>query len=264
MLLKNLKKRISCPGKVKKLVKLRIIRVEQEKVESKKPSLIKSVIEESKRLRAERGEDFYSDKKHVAVDAEFTTAKESSKIHFREQNKSESDFKSLRETHVKLAHLVVSYDKKFLEENNQVLNPKKARSKSVHLYIDEKIEHFLKTESAKAETKWGLRKNAGLGSLIQKFIGNFIELKKREEKQLKHIKKIIDDFRSNLVEFKKSSGNPNDYQTAELSNQKLKALSNDLNILLSLLEFEDQSLKNSLDADLYMWIDFIIKWKYHS
>ena len=111
--------------------------MEQEKVESKKPSRIKSVIEESKRLRAERGEDFYSDKKHVAVDAEFTTAKESSKIHFREQNKSESDFKSLRETHVKLAHLIVSYDKKIFEQKDQVLSNKKSRSKSVNLYIQD-------------------------------------------------------------------------------------------------------------------------------
>ena len=52
---------------------------------------------------------------------------------------------------------------------------------------------------------------------IQKFLINFIELKKREASQLKHIKKIIDDFRSNLVEFKKSSRNPNDYQIAERS-----------------------------------------------
>ena len=231
-----------------------------EKSESKKPSLIKSVIEESKRLRAERGEDFYSEKKHVTVDAEFTT----SKIHSGAQNKSEADFKTLRETHVKLAHLIVSYDKKIFEQNDQVLRSKKSRSKSVHLYIDEKIEHFLNTESAKSETKWGLRKNAGLGSLIQKFITNFIELKKREEKQLKHIKKIINDFRSNLVEFKKFSGNPNDYQSAERSNQKMKALSNDLNILLMLLEFEDESLKKSLGIDLYQWIDFVVKWKFHS
>ena len=231
-----------------------------EKTENKKPSLIKSVIEESKKLRVERGENFYSEKKHVAVDAEFTT----SKIHSGTQNKSEGDFKTLRETHVKLAHLIVSYDKKIFEQNDQVLDSKKSRSKSVHLYIDEKIEHFLTTESEKAETKWGLRKNAGLGSLIQKFIGNFIELKKREEKQLKHIKKIIDDFRSNLVEFKKFSGNPNDYQIAERSNQKMKALSNDLNILLTLLEFEDESLKNSLGVDLYMWIDFVVRWKFHS
>ena len=103
-----------------------------------------------------------------------------------------------------------------------------------------------------------------MGSLIQKFIGNFIELKKREEKQLKHIKKIIDDFRSNLVEFKKVSGNPNDYQSAERSNQKMKVLSNDLNILLSLLEFEDESLKNCLVSDLYKWIDFVVKWKFHA
>ena len=40
--------------------------------------------------------------------------------------------------------------------------------------IDEKIEHFLKTESELAVTKWGLRKNAGFGSLIQKFITNFM------------------------------------------------------------------------------------------
>jgi hypothetical protein len=233
--------------------------VQFEKSESKKPSLIKLVIEESKKLRAERGEDFYSEKKHVTVDAELTT----SKIHIGEQNKSEADFKTLRETHVKLAHLIVSYDKKIFEQNDQVLDSKKTRSKSVHLYIDEKIEHFLKTESAKSETKWGLRKNAGLGSLIQKFITNFIELKKREEKQLKHIKKIIDDFRSNLVEFKKFSGNPNDYQSAERSNQKMKALSNDLIILLTLLEFEDESLKNCIGAD-YKWIDFVIKWKFHA
>lgn len=234
--------------------------MQQEKVENKKQSLIKSVIEESKKIRAERGEDFYSEKKHVAINAELTT----SKIHNSEQNKSEPDFRTLRETHVKLAHLIVSYDKKIFEQNDQVLNAKKPRSKSVHLYIDEKIEHFLNAESERAETKWGLRKNAGLGSLIQKFIGNFIELKKREEKQLKHIKKIIDDFRSNLVEFKKLSGNPNDYQSAEGSNLKMKALSSDLNILLTLLEFEDESLKNCLGADLYRWIDFVIKWKFHS
>ena len=56
-----------------------------EKSENKKPSLIKSVIEESKRLRAERGEDFYSEKKPIGVGAEFTTAKETTKIHNSEK-----------------------------------------------------------------------------------------------------------------------------------------------------------------------------------
>lgn len=236
----------------------------EEKVENKSSSLIKSVIEESKRFRSIRGEDFYYDKKNVVVEAEFITSKETSKIHSGEQNKPDADFKTLRQSHVKLAHLIVSYDKKISEKNNQVSSPKKTRSKSVHLYIDEKLEHFLKTESEKAETKWGLRKNAGFGTLIQKFMGNFIELKKREEKQLKHIKKIIDDFRSNLVEFKKISGDPNDYQKAERSNQRMKLLSNDLIILLSLLEFEDESLKNGLGSDLYTWVDFVVKWKFHS
>ena len=236
----------------------------EEKVENKSSSLIKSVIEESKRFRSIRGEDFYYDKKNVAIEAEFITSKETSKIHSGEQNKPEADFKTLRQSHVKLAHLIVSYDKKKSEQDSQELKPKKTRSKTVHLYIDEKLEHFLKTESKKAETKWGLRKNAGFGSLIQKFMGNFIELKKREEKQLKHIKKIIDDFRSNLVEFKKISGDPDDYQKAERSNQRMKLLSNDLIILLSLLEFEDESLKNGLGSDLYTWVDFVVKWKFHS
>jgi hypothetical protein len=234
--------------------------VQFEKNENKKPSLIKSVIEESKRLRAVRGEDFFSDKKKDFIDTEIGIAK----IPIVEENKVVADFRSLRETHVKLAHLIVSYDKKNFEQSDQVLRPKTARSKSIHLYIDEEIEHFLNAESEKAETKWGLRKNAGLGSLIQKFIGNFIELKNREEKQLKHIKKIIDDFRSNLVNFKRTASNPNDYQVSELSNQKMKVLSSDLIILLSLLEFEDESLKRCLGVDLYNWIDFIVKWKFYS
>ena len=234
--------------------------MEPEKIENKKVSLIKSVIEESKRIRTERGEDFYSEKGLTSVNTEIRV----SKIPFSEENKKEPDFRSMRESHVKLAHLIVSYDKKKSEQNDRPLKAKAARSKSIHLYIDEEIEVFLNAEAEKSETKWGLRKNAGIGSLIQKFIGNFIELKKREDKQLKHIKKIIDDFRSNLVNFKKTSINPNDYRVSELSNQKMKVLSNDLIILLSLLEFEDESLKKSLRSDLFNWIDFIVKWKLHS
>ena len=235
--------------------------MEQEKIETKKLSLIKSVIEESKKLRADRGEDYYSSKKFEALDVDIST----SKIRDGVEDKSEKDFRTLRDSHIKLAHLIVDYDKKiFSEQNDLVSVAKKTRSKSIHLYIDEKIESFLTAESLLAETKWGLRKNAGIGSLIQKFIVNFIELKKREEKQLKHIKKIVDDFRANLVEFKKNSSYSNDYQNTERSNQKMKVLSNDLIILLSLLEFEDESLKNSLGIDFYNWIDFIIKWKFHS
>ena len=223
--------------------------MEQEKIENKTRSLIKSVIQESKKLRMERGDDFFSDKKKEDIIT--------SKIQSGSSKKASTDFRSLRESHVKRAHLIVDYDKKIFEQNNQVLETKKARPKSIHLYIDEKIENFLNAEPEKSETKWGLRKNAGLGSLIQKFIGNFIELKKREERQLKKIKKIIDDFRSNLVEFKKNSSDPNDYQKTEWANQKMKILSNDLIILLSLLEFEDDSLKNCLGAYLYSWVDFI-------
>jgi hypothetical protein len=233
--------------------------VEQEQVKNKTSSLLKSVIAESKKIRTERGEDFFDTKKIVPVNVEKITAQ----IQTPSGKNSENDYRSLRDSHVKLANIIVQYDKKIFEQNAQVLIPKKARSKSVHLYIDEKIEHFLNAESKKTETHWGLRKNAGLGSLISKFIENFIELKKREEKQLKHIKKIIVDFRSNLVAFKKYSSNANDYLNAESANQKMKAQSSDLQILLSFLEFEDESLKKCLGTDSYTWVDFIIKWKYH-
>ena len=46
-----------------------------EKCENRKPPLIKSVIDESKRLRLDQGEDFYSEKKHITVEAELTTSK---------------------------------------------------------------------------------------------------------------------------------------------------------------------------------------------
>jgi len=232
--------------------------MEKQTEVSKGSALIKSVIAESKKFRAERGEDFFSNKKQESdfeVTAQIPTPSEKALTH-------QKDFRTLRDSHVKLAHLVVEYDKKIFDKNNQVINSKKPRSKSVHLYIDEKIESFLRAESEKSHTHWGLRKNAGLGSLIQKFILNFIELKKREEKQLKKVKKIIDEFSESLVEFKKYSTDPDDYLKAERANQKMKALSNDLLILLSLLEFEDESLRSCLGDDLYRWIDFVVKWKF--
>jgi hypothetical protein len=218
---------------------------------------IKSIIQESKKIRAERGEDFFENKKTRVVEECVTT----SKIHNPQQEK---DYKSMRETHLKLAGFISDYDKKNFDQNDQVIAPKKKRSKSIHLYIDETIEHFLTTESKNAEAKWGLRKNAGFGQLIQKFILNFIQLKKREERQLKRVKKLIDDFRSNLVDFKLLSRNVNDYIKAEEINQKMKIISNDLRILLSLLEFEDKDLKHSLGQEIFPWVNFIVQWKYQS
>jgi hypothetical protein len=226
----------------------------KEQVPNKGSSLLKSVMEDSRKIRAERGHDFYSSRRPVEEDT--------SKIH--SSDTKETDLKKLRDSHFKLAGLLVEYDKKIFDQNTQVSKSQKSRSKSVHLYIDEKIEHFLNAESKKSETKWGLRKNAGLGSLIKKFIENFIELKYREERQLVKVKKIIDDFRSNLIEFKKYSTNTDDYQNAEKANQKMKVLSNDLRILLSLLEFKDGPLKSCLGADQYNWVDLIIKWKFYS
>lgn len=224
---------------------------------NKSSSLIKSVIQESKKIRAERGDDLFSEKSSNPKTFEVVAQIQNSKSEYL-------DYKKVRDSHVKLSHLILEYDKKIFDKNNQVSGSKKPRSKSVHLYIDENIETFLKAESSKSQTKWGLRKNAGFGSLIQKFIENFIVLKKREEKQLKNVEKIISNFRSNLVEFKKFSSDPNDYQSAENTNQEMKVLSSDLQILLVFLEFEEESLKECLGDDLYKWVDFIIKWKFCS
>jgi hypothetical protein len=221
---------------------------------------INSLIEESRKIRLKRGDDFLINK---AIEKESLVVPQVL-ISCNKATASQKDFRSLRDSHLKLAHLVVEYDRKIFDKSNQEMGEKKPRSKSVHLYIDEKIESFLKAESEKSHTKWGLRKNAGLGSLIQKFILNFVELKKREDRQLKKIKKIINEFRESLVEFKKKSADPDDYLQAEGANQKMKALSNDMMILLSLLEFEDESLKTCLGDDLYRWIDFVVKWKFQS
>lgn len=216
---------------------------------------LKSLIEESRKVRSERGEDFFENKK-VEVSAN------SKNENFVVQNiVPEKNFKMIREDHSKLNQIIGEYDKKIFDQNNQVLISRKSRSKSIHLYLNEEIESFLKAESQKL--KWGLRKNAGLGNLIQKFLENFIELKKREDRQLKKVRKLIDDFRANLVEFKKYSADSSDYQIAERANQKMKILSNDLRILLSLLEFEEQSLKQSLGNDYFSWVDFVVSWKFH-
>ncbi len=235
--------------------------MESDKIENiPRPKLsLKSVIIESQKIRTERGEEFFTNKKNNKPEVVVNEA--TSKIQLTCEN-DESEFKKLRESHSKLAHLIVDYDKKIFDKNTQVIIPKKTRSKSLHLYVDKTIENFLSDESKKAETKWGLRKNAGLGQLIQKFILNFIELKKREDRQLKRVKKVIDDFRSNLVEFKKSSVSPDNYLRSEQANQKMKVLSNDLRILLSLLEFEEVDLKITLGNENYDWVEFMLRWKY--
>jgi hypothetical protein len=216
---------------------------------------LRSIILESKKIRSARGEDFFDNKKEITPGA--------SKIHSHNSSTKipEQNFKLLRSNHIKLSESISEYEQKIFDQNNQVLIQKKQRSKSIHLYVDETIEHFLKSESKNADTKWGLRKNAGLGQLIQKFILNFIELKKREERQLKRVKKVIDDFRTSLVEFKKYSVSPDNYLIVENANTKMKVLSNDLRILLSLLEFEGTELKMCIGNENYDWVDFILKWK---
>ena len=220
---------------------------------------LKSLIKESKKIRANRGEDFFTNKKEASEVRALLTAKIQTPSSESVITK-ERELKNLRDSHFKLSSLIADNEKKIFDKTSPVFPTKKTRSKSIHLYVDDKIEHFLKTESEKAHTKWGLRKNAGLGNLIQKFILNFIELKKREERQLKRIHKVINEFQLHLVDFKKYSGI--DLISAEEANKKMKVLSNDLNILLTLLEFEDGALKDCLNSDEIDWIEFIMRWKF--
>ena len=52
--------------------------------------------------------------------------------------------------------------------------------------------------------------------------------------------------------------------TKSATNKMQKKAAYDFIILLTLLEFEDESLKNCLGSDLYKWIDFVVKWKFHA
>ena len=70
------------------------------------------------------------------------------------------------------------------------------------------------------------------------------------------------EFQIHILEFKKYSGVESG--KAEEAKQKMKTLSNDLNILLALLEFEDGALKTCLNDDQNKWTDFILKWKFQS
>ena len=219
-----------------------------------KQTPLKSVIDESKKWREQRGENFFENKKQNKISSSQIQCVQPDHI----------NFKSLIDVHSKINEVVDQYDRKILEQNAQVIEKKKYRSKSIHVYVDERLEKFLKDESSKMQNKWGLRKNAGVGAMIQKFILNYIEIKSREEKQINKVKKLISDFRANLVEYKKYAKDPMYISQAERVNQKMKILSKDLTIFIGLLEYEESALKLSLGMEQFDWLNFIIRWKHLS
>ncbi len=210
-------------------------------------SPLRDLISESRKIRESRGGDFFNDKKTEKI--------ETSKIQIKPEN-----FDKIRSSHLHLNRLLADYDKKIFD-HNQVTNQPQARSQYVQLYVNEKLIKFLKDEAQKKETKWKLRKNAGLGSLIQNFIESFSEMQSRQKKQKEKIEKIILDFRKHLVIFKKQSLLPEDYIFVEESNIMLKKLTNELITLIINLEFDDNFLKREFSADSYKWIDFIVEYK---
>jgi hypothetical protein len=224
-------------------------------------SEIKALIDESKKIRGERGDDFFTNSR---LPNDLNNDKASGILSSDNQECKNENFGDLRKKHLQLGHMILQYDQKIFDKNNQVMAQKKSRSKSIHLYIDEGIEHFLKSESKKNESKWKLRKNAGLGQLIQKFIEDYKEKSVREDRQAQKIKAIISDFQKYLVEFKESSANPDDYQRTERISLKMSALSHNLKLLQDNLCFDDDSFKKLLGPEAFGWVEFVFKWHLYS
>jgi hypothetical protein len=215
---------------------------------------LKNLIEDSKKIRALRGEDFFGNKNDgVGLTVQFQENP-------KKQDNVQEGFRKVRDSHVILSNLIKEYDKKIVEQNDLGLVAQKPRSKSIHLYIDEKIEKFLNDERKRADTWWGLRKNAGLGGLIQKFIEDYMKIKKREEIQIQKIRKIISEFRVELVAYKKKSSDPDLYVETERHNQRMRTLSSEMIIYISMMGFDEITLERYLEVD-FKFIDLIIRWK---
>lgn len=231
--------------------------MEIEKV-SNISSAIKAVIKDSKISREKRGNDFFHNVKESTVRSE-KTKDESSEYNW----KLKENYKEIKNTYRVLNSLLENFDREIALKNEEKIPQKtKTRSKSIHVYVDSKLEEFLEHEHKNQEKKWNLRKNAGYGSLIQKILLRFSILEKREKRQIAKIQKIISEFRECIVGFKKYSQLPDEYGKAELYNKKLCSLSSDLEILLSILEIDAETLKANLsDNENFSWIKLILNWK---
>lgn len=223
-----------------------------EKETSLAQGKIRALIQDSKKIRKERGDDFLE----VKVTPPSVVQVSESNLDFKEK------YKTTREGHSRLRGLISNFDREILKEIEPTPNESKKRSSYVQVYLsNSKVEDFLRDEMLKKESKWKLRKNAGLGSLIQKFIEDYRQMKVRETLQFRRIDKIITEFRKLLVEFKKLSAMPDEYKKTEEIKIKMSELSNNLREFIILLEFDDIELKNEFGDDTYKWIDFVIKWK---
>lgn len=217
-------------------------------------SAMSKLIEHSKKARQERGEEFFSSKR--PLDVEVTHIRPAAE----EKTLSRPEYKTARTKHLALNKLIASADAKL----NLINNPRPILDsnlkKRVHVYFSTESLAFINEQVKDQATKWKLRKNAGMGDLIGKFVEKFKMAQEREDKQLSELKKIILEFKKHYVDFKTLSNDPDNYERAELVNQKIMILSKRLITYLQILHFDENSLKESLGNDSLVWMDLIIKW----
>ena len=78
---------------------------------------IKSLIQDSKKIRESRGEDFFGNKKSETVEASKINSQLTTKIQLPlEQISTENSFKNIRESHLKLSQFISDNNKNFLRK----------------------------------------------------------------------------------------------------------------------------------------------------
>lgn len=210
---------------------------------------IKGLIEESKKIRESRGEDFFANKK-IEPDQDIRNGHQEASLAFEE----------VRKKQIKLNNVIFEFDEKNSNKYAHVSPPKKPTKKRLHIFLKESVIEFLDYE-LKNSHLWKLRKNASYGDIIGSFLERFQIVRERERRQINRVKLGIDKFSELLVSFKKNSLYPDNYIQTEQINQKMKELSLELCNLIILYEFENDFLRTQLEEDKLKMLDFAINWR---
>lgn len=210
---------------------------------------IKGLIEESKKIREVRGEDFFSNTKPLVVNNTGTL-----------ENENSFDYEKVRKNQIKLNNVIFEFDEKNSKKYEYQASKNKESKKRLHIFLKESVLEFLDYELEKSHL-WKLRKNASYGDIIGAFLERFQIMRERERKQIARIKYGIEKFSELLVSFKKNSPYPENYPVSEEINKKMKELSLELCNLIVLYEFEDNFIKSQLEEDQYRMLAFAMNWR---
>lgn len=210
---------------------------------------IKGLIEESKKIREVRGEDFFSNTKPLVVNNTGTL-----------ENENSLAYEKVRKNQIKLNNVIFEFDEKNSKKYEYQANKKRDSKKRLHIFLKESVLEFLDYELEKSHL-WKLRKNASYGDIIGAFLERFQIMRERERKQIARIKYGIEKFSELLVSFKKNSPYPENYLVSEEINRKMKELSLELCNLIVLYEFEDHFIKSQLEEDQYRMLAFAMNWR---